>query len=110
MFGRMIALCKGLSYEEYLAAEIARLKSKVDKRIDYDPNILTFIRDSVGFGHFKLGLIFYGINVVIIMAIIGTYLLGHISSDEMYGTIKGVLVWLVILGPIGIFLRIKFPV
>lgn len=94
------AVLKRMSYEEFLDYEIDRLKKQLEEIEDYEPNMLTFIRDAWGFGRIDLSLITYGAYAV--FSGVCVFLFGL--------SVYGLLVFPVMALASGVILTFKYPV
>ncbi len=69
MFDHIKAMLNGMSYGEYRNARKAKLKLELEVIEGYKPNYLTYIRDTMGFGKFKLSTQYYLVQVLVFAAL-----------------------------------------
>lgn len=107
MINRIKAFLKGVSYEEYLRSEFQRLKRQVATLPDYNPNLLTFLRDAWGFGKYKISLFYYSLQALFCLALYLLYLFDVLHSlNLLYGVLLAIPINIVI----GTTLRLLYPV
>lgn len=110
MLDRLKAFLKGVSYEDYLRAEIERLKIEADSLVEYEPNLLTFARDACAFGRLDLSLIYYTPIGLFGAVIYGLNYTGTFSAEDLKWPIVCLLVAPVLGAVVGTYMHWKYPV